>query len=109
MPITLIPEDSTLEVSLMGSLFIYRPLLDEEIQNITMKHTLRGMVNLSGRREALLQASLTGWELIYDQDGNPVKYSPDLVRLIPSAIREALENILFTGLIFKNHEDEEKN
>jgi len=110
MPITLIPEGAALEVQLQDSTFYYRPLLDEEFQTITAKHSLRGqLINVSGRREEILMSALTGWSGILDEEGQDVPFDPELIRCLPPAIRETLENILHMGIIFKVTEDEGKN
>jgi hypothetical protein len=97
MAIKLIKQDERYSVTVDGATFTYRRVPSFQQAAIETKHTKRGVEDKRAIVDGVLQYALVDWVGIEDENGTPVPFTSDLVKMLPEEAKAQLIEHLYAS------------
>jgi len=105
----LVDETERLTFEIGETKIFYRRLSPERARIMRELHTTNGEVNTDALGKDGLEFCVSGWEGVYNPDGEKVEYSTTLLDKLPGQIRQELINRIIDGTETQELEKKIKN
>jgi hypothetical protein len=103
----LISPKEKLTLRIGESEFTYRRIQPAERENVFKRHTKKGQLNAQSATLEMIRLCVSGWKNVIGEDGQQIKFDPDLFELMPEMVLVKIEQAIISE--FGEVEEAEKN